>query len=89
MRKEYDFSKAKRAKDVPHLVKLQKAQKRKTRISIMLDEDVIAGFRQRAEAAGIGYQTEINRVLNEALARKPALTLDAVRRVVREELRAK
>ena len=68
---------------------MRKAQKRKTRISIMLNEDVIAGFRPRAEAAGIGHQTEINRVLNEALARKPALTLDAVRRVVREELRGK
>ena len=68
---------------------MRKAQKRKTRISIMLNEDVIAGFRQRAEAPGIGYQTEINRVLNEALERKPALTLDAVRRVVREELRGK
>ncbi len=61
----------------------------KTRISIMLDEDVIAGFRQRAEAAVIGYLTEINRMLNEAFARKPALTLDAVRRVVREELRGR
>lgn len=90
MRKEYDFSKAKRATDVPHLVKLRKAQKAKTRISIMLDDEVIVGFRRRAEAAGIGYQTEINRVLHDALTKRAsALTLDAVRRVVREELRTK
>ena len=36
MRKEYDFSKAKRAKDVPHLAKLQAEAKGKTRITIML-----------------------------------------------------
>ena len=68
MRKEYDFSAAKRAKDIPHLNKLRKAQKNKTRISIMLDDEVIAGFRERAEAAGIGYQTEINRVLRRHVA---------------------
>jgi len=41
MRKEYDFSKAKRAKDVPHLAKLQAEGGGKTRITIMLDNDVI------------------------------------------------
>lgn len=30
-------------------------------ITIMLDTDVIEGFRARAEDAGTGYQTEINR----------------------------
>lgn len=89
MRKEYDFSKAKRARDVPHLSKLRRAQKNKIRISIMLDENVIAAFRKRAAKAGVGYQTEINRVLNESLSRRSSLTLDAVRRVVREELRGK
>jgi uncharacterized protein (DUF4415 family) len=91
MRKEYDFSKAKRAREVPHLTALRKTAKNKTRISIMLDDDVIAGFRKRAEAAGVGYQTEINRALREALAAptKKPLTLDAVRRVVREELNSK
>ena len=89
MRKEYDFSKAKRAKQIPHLNKLRRTQKSKIRISIMLDEKVIAGFRKRAALAGVGYQTEINRVLNESLSSKPSLTIDAVRRVVREELRGK
>lgn len=37
MRKEYDFSKARRAKDVPHLAKLQVEAEGKTRITIMLD----------------------------------------------------
>ena len=55
----------------------------------MLDDDIIELFRQRAEVAGTGYQTEINRVLREYLASggKP-VTLDALRQVIREELHA-
>ena len=48
MRDEYDFSKAKRAKDTPHLAKLQDESKGKTRITILLDTDVLASFRKRA-----------------------------------------
>ena len=40
MRKEYDFSRAKRAKDIPHLKRLQDVSKGKTRITIMLDKNV-------------------------------------------------
>lgn len=87
MRDEYDFSNAKRATDVPHLARLQQAMRAKTRITIMLDDDVIKAFRQRAEAAGSGYQTEINRVLREYLAGGP-LTLEALRAMIWEELRA-
>ena len=53
MRKEYDFSAAsgaKRAKDVPHLAKLQaRAQPNKTRVTMWIDEDVVAAFRARGE----------------------------------------
>ncbi|WP_347260477.1 hypothetical protein [Rudaea sp.] len=52
MRKEYDFSKAKRAREVPRLTALRDAARRKKRILIMLDDAVIAGFRKHAEAAG-------------------------------------
>jgi hypothetical protein len=52
----------------------------------MLDDDVIAAFRARAEAAGSGYQTEINRALRHWLFERPALTEETLRRVVREEL---
>ena len=34
-------------------------------------------------------ETEINRALHDVLARKKPLTLDGVRRVIREELRAR
>ena len=87
MRKEYDFSNAKRAKDVPHLAKLQAEAKGKRRITIMLDNIVIDAFRQLAEQEGIGYQTLINRKLRESLAIKP-MDEETLRRVVREELGA-
>jgi uncharacterized protein (DUF4415 family) len=90
MRKEYDFKGAKRAKDVPHLAKLQtEATKGKTRITIFLDDDVLAAFRARAEAEGQGYQTLINAALRGAMQPENApVTLDALRRVLREVLRA-
>ena len=83
MRDEYDFSKGKRGAVF--------ASKGKTRITIMLDTDVIEAFRAKAEAAGSGYQTLINASLRAALAapkdNKP-LTLASLRRVLREELGA-
>ena len=83
MRKEYDFSKAKRAKDVPHLARLQ--AKGKTRITIMLDNFVIEAFRELAEVEGIGYQTLINRTLRQALTDEQ-ITEESLRRVIREEM---
>lgn len=73
MRRQYDFSKSKRAKDVPHLARLQADAKGKTRITIMLDNDLLMTFRAKADAEGVGYQTLINQTL---------------RRVLREELKA-
>jgi len=84
MRKEYDFSKAKKGAVIP--------SPGKTRITIMLDDDVIEYFRMVAEKQGTGYQTKINAVLRNAMqaqeAAPGALTLDDIRAVVREELNA-
>ena len=90
MRDEYDFSKAKRAKDVPHLAKLQAAVNTgKTRITIMLDDDVIEAFRARAEAEGRGYQTAINAALRAALdADNAPVTVAALRRELRKALKS-
>ena len=41
MRNNYDLSKAKRAKDIPHLKQLQAESKGKSRITIMLDNDIL------------------------------------------------
>ena len=84
MRSEYDFSKGKRGAVI--------ASPGKTRITIMLDDDVIEAFRARAEGAGTGYQTLINSALRDAISGtkvtpKP-LTVAMLRRVLREELGA-
>ncbi|MBN8480611.1 MAG: BrnA antitoxin family protein [Xanthomonadales bacterium] len=81
MRNEYDFSSGKRGSVV--------ASPGKTRITIMLDDDIIELFRRKADASGSGYQTEINRVLREYLVSGgQPITLDALRKVIREELHA-
>lgn len=87
MRKEYDFSKAKRAKDVPHLAKLQSEEKGKTRITIMLDNEVIMKFRSKAKKEGLGYQTLINQALKE---KSDSIFLDeeTLRKIIREELKS-
>ncbi len=91
MRKEYDFTGAKRAKDVPHLAKLQaEAARGKTRITILIDDDVLAAFRIRAEQEGKGYQTLINATLRAALAPDSApVTIESLRQVLREELHSR
>ena len=80
MRKEYDFSGARRGAVIK--------PSGKTRITIYLDDDVLQLFRERADADGRGYQTMINDALREHLA-KTAQPLDArtLRRILREELR--
>jgi predicted DNA binding CopG/RHH family protein len=87
MRKQYDFSKAKRAKSVPHLARLQAEAKGKTRITIMLDNDLLMAFKAKADAEGAGYQTLINQTLRRASG---ASSVDeaTLRRVIREELKA-
>lgn len=84
MRDEYDFSNARRAKDVPHLARLQDEAKGKSRITIMLDNEVLLAFRSRAKAEGIGYQTLINQTLRQALGARP-VDEATLRRVLREE----
>ncbi|BBP60457.1 hypothetical protein PHLH4_40470 [Pseudomonas sp. St316] len=59
MKEEYDFSKAKRGPTT--------SSKGKTRITIMLDDEVIKAARERAENVGTGYQTVINQLLHQAL----------------------
>lgn len=85
MRKEYDLSKARRAKDVPHLARLQAEAKGKTRITIMLDNDLLMNFKARAESEGTGYQTLINQELRRAAGTTP-IDEATLRRVLREEL---
>ena len=81
MRKEYDFSKAKRGPVLP-------VPKGKTRITIRLDDEVIEWFhRQVDEAGGGNYQTLINEVLRQHIARAREPLEETLRRVIREEMR--
>lgn len=90
MRDEYDFSNAKPVKDVSHLAKWQAAvNKGKTRITIMLDNDVLDAFRRRAEAEGRGYQTAINQALRAALdADQAPITVAILRRELKKALKS-
>ena len=85
MQAEYDFSTAKRATEYAHLNQLRRSHTEKSRITIMLDNAVIDGFKRRAEAHGIGYQTEINRSLRDLL--QQGSLEDVLRRVIRDELK--
>lgn len=87
MRKEYDFSRGKRGAVIPPAGK--------TRITIMLDDDVIEHFREAAEALGTGYQTMINAALRAAVSdakgnasKEKPLTASTLRKILREELQA-
>jgi uncharacterized protein (DUF4415 family) len=42
--------------------------KRKTRITIYLDDEVLSAFRSMSESSGTGYQTLINAALRHRLA---------------------
>ena len=81
MRKEYDFSNAKRGA-------VLRVPPGKTRITIRLDDDVIAWFHKQVNDAGGGnYQTLINQALRQ-LVDAPAESIETtLRRVVREEIR--
>ncbi len=80
MKREYDFSKGKRRALLP--------TKGKTRITIFIDDSVLAEFRTRAEKAGTGYQTMVNEALRaflSARAEEP-VTESVLRQVIREEM---
>ena len=80
MKREYDFSKARRGAVVA-------VPKGKTRITIRLDDEILAWFRDQVERAGGGnYQSVINEVLRQHVqqAREPLEKI--IRRVIREEL---
>jgi uncharacterized protein (DUF4415 family) len=59
MRWGYDFLKAARGAVIP--------APGKSRITIMLDDDVLQYFRERAERDGVGYQAVINAALKQSL----------------------
>ena len=62
------------------------ASKGKTRITSMIDDDVLAYFRDRADHDGIGYQTLINDMLRNGTAEQKGTREKMLRNIVREEI---
>ncbi len=80
MKREYDFSKAKRGSVVS-------VPRGKTRITIRLDDDTLAWFREQVQRAGGGnYQTLINEVLRQHMQQAREPLERTLRRVIRKEL---
>ncbi|MEH1911744.1 MAG: BrnA antitoxin family protein [Nostoc sp.] len=80
METEYDFSQGKREAIEP-------TPTGKTRITIRLDDEVLAWFRDQVHAAGGGnYQTLINDALREYIQQRREPLEETLRRVLREEL---
>jgi uncharacterized protein (DUF4415 family) len=80
MKREYDFSKARRGAVIS-------VPKGKTRITIRLDDEILAWFREQVQSAGGGnYQTLINETLRQHLHRAQESLEKTLRRVIREEI---
>ena len=81
MKDEYDFSNAKRGPVV-------KPPSGKTRITIRIDDDVLAWFKDQVHQAGGGnYQTLMNKALREFIRGKEEPLEAILRKVIREEIR--
>ena len=82
MKKEYDFSKAKRGAVIP-------TPPGKTRITIRIDTDLLNWFRDQVDNAGGGnYQTLINDALRDHVQNRGGVLEETLRRVIHEELQA-
>jgi hypothetical protein len=82
MKKEYDFSRGRRGSVLG-------TPPGKTRITIRIDDDILQWFRAQAHKAGGGsYQTAMNDTLRRAMDVSEGHVERALRRVLREELRA-
>jgi uncharacterized protein (DUF4415 family) len=80
MEAEYDFSQGQRGAIDP-------TPSGKTRITIRLDDDVLAWFREQVHRAGGGnYQTLINEALRHHIQATQQPLEETLRKVVREEL---
>lgn len=80
--KDLDFTNARTVSETPHLAKLQAEAGGKSRITIRVDNDVLATFKARAEAIGGNYQTLMNDALKQFA--QGLLLTDVVREAIHE-----
>lgn len=85
MNPHYDFSAGKRGRVVGKVAEARG----KSRITIRIDDDILAFFLKEADASGgaVGYQTLINDALRQLVENKAPQLEDTLRRILREELR--
>lgn len=80
MKSEYSFKNAKRGAVLP-------MPQGKTRITIRIDDDILAWFRDLVERAGGGnYQSLMNEALRRYVSEAKEPLESTLRRVIREEL---
>ncbi len=80
MEETYDFTQGKRGAIAP-------VPSGKTRITIRLDDDILAWFREQVHLSGGGnYQTLINDALRKNIEQQREPLEATLRRVLREEL---
>ena len=82
--KDYDFADAKPVAKTPHLAKLQLEAGGKSRITMRVDNDVLATFKARAEMLGGNYQTLMNDALKQFV--QGLKLTDVVREAVHETM---
>jgi uncharacterized protein (DUF4415 family) len=81
MNSEYDFSQGSRGA-------VERIPPGKSRITIRLDDDVLAWFRAEVHEKGGGsYQALMNEALRQHIQQKREPLEDTLRRVLREELK--
>ena len=85
MHKNHDFKNAKPVDQVPALSRAQAGNTGKERITIRLDGDVLAWFRNQVKGGG-NYQTLINEALRAHIEDHEGALERTLRRVIREEL---
>ncbi|MGI9211741.1 MAG: BrnA antitoxin family protein [Methylococcaceae bacterium] len=79
-----DFSEAEPVSAIPALARLQAEHGGKSRVTMRVDNDVLAIFKARAEMTGGNYQALINQALRDAAN---GITLvEVVRQTIRQEL---
>jgi uncharacterized protein (DUF4415 family) len=81
---DMDFTEAKPVSAIPALAKLQAESGGKTRITIRVDNAILALFKARAEMSGGSYQTLMNEALKQ-FAQGETLA-EVVRQTIRQEL---
>jgi uncharacterized protein (DUF4415 family) len=81
---DYDFADAKPVCDTPPLARLQAEAGGKSRITMRVDNEVLAAFKARAEMVGGNYQTLMNDALKQ-FAQGLSLS-DVIREAVHDTL---